>query len=162
MKADPMFDAASRRAPPAELDHDRGRITPGKGSAIFTVLGSGALAAIAFLSATAWAKWVGGVLLLPGLFMLPSLTRWHDVCWDGFGIQGTSRMFGPTLGWARAKIAWREIVRVGKTMTGYWYVEAEDGRRVYWSYLYLGYPVLVARLKQACPDLDLDAAEGLE
>lgn len=163
VRIDPAFDAASRRAAPVEFEGVSGRITPGKVSAAFTVLGSLGLAAIPILSGAGAAGWlVGGLLFLPGLFMAPSLTRWHDVRWDGHGIRGIGKMFGPTLGWTRTRIAWPEIVRVGRTMTGYWYVETVDRRRVYWSYLYPGYPVLVARLGQLRPDLDLSEAEGLE
>jgi hypothetical protein len=68
-------------------------------------------------------------------FMAPSVTSIHAVRWNGEGIEGPARMFGPTLGTARTEIAWSDIVRTGKTVTGYWYVESGDGRRVYWSYL---------------------------
>ncbi len=64
-------------------------------------------------------------------------------------------MFGPTLGAARTEIAWSEIAKTGKTITGYWYVESGDGRRVYWSYLYKGYGALVLALRGHCPSLQL-------
>lgn len=154
-----LLDADSRRARPAELAGGRGRITPGKASALATILGSAALASLALLVSAASAGWtalaLAGFLLLPGLFMVPSLTARHDVVWDDRGISGARRMFGPTLGWGRTTIAWPDIVHVGKTLTGYWYVQARDGQRVYWSYLYIGYPALVKRLARARPDLDL-------
>ena len=49
-------------------------------------------------------------------------------------------------------IPWGDIRRTGKTATGYWYVEAEDGRRVYWSYLYKGYGAFVQALAELTPD----------
>lgn len=158
-----LIDAANRRARPVELDGDRGRITPGKLSAALTVVGSVALALAILLASGDSAEWslraLAGLLLLPGLFMLPSLTTRHDVTWDAQGVSGARRMFGPTLGWARTTIAWPQISSAGRTFTGYWYIQAVDGRRVYWSYLYPGYPVFLRRLARTCPRLDLRAIE---
>jgi hypothetical protein len=88
-------------------------------------------------------------------FMAPSLTSVHRVTWDEEAIEGPSHLFGLTLGWRRAKIPWRDIARAGTTITGYWFVESFDGRRVYWSYLYKGYGVLTAFLSMKRPDLFL-------
>jgi hypothetical protein len=141
------------------LDGDRGRITPGKRSAILTIVFWVSMAVLMFGVAKNPASWpimtLGGLLLLPALFMAPSLTHRHDVTWDRRGFTGAGRMFGPTLGWPRTTIAWGECVLVGKTVTAYWYVQAADGRRVYWSYLYPGYPAFVDQLARKCPHLDL-------
>jgi hypothetical protein len=86
-------------------------------------------------------------------FMAPSLIHVHDVQWTADVVEGPSRLFGPTLGAARTSIAWHEIARTGVTGTGYWYVEARDGRRVYWSYLYKGNEALAAAIRARCPEL---------
>src|SRR5688572_28372477 len=95
-----LIDAANRRAGPVELSGDHGRITPGKLSAIATIFGSTALSSLVLLASggSGWpALALAGILLLPGLFMLPSLTTRHDVSWDAHGVHGASRMFGLTL-----------------------------------------------------------------
>lgn len=95
-----------------------------------------------------------------GGFMAPSLTSVHKVIWTQAGIEGPSKMFGPTLGTARTMILWGDISRTGTTFTSYWYVEAADGRRVYWSYLYKGFGALTAMLRAKRPDLKLPAKMG--
>ncbi len=93
-------------------------------------------------------------------FMAPSLTNLHNVQWTTLGVNGPARMFGPTLGLSRTEIAWRDIVTAGKTITGYWFVQAADGRRIYWSYLYKGYGAFVSAIKAHCPTLSLPADLG--
>jgi hypothetical protein len=91
-------------------------------------------------------------------FMSPSLTSVHKVTWGEDGIEGPSNLFGPTLGLRRTDISWSDIARTGTTMTSYWFVEALDGRRVYWSYLYKGHGALSAFISAKRPDLALPAA----
>lgn len=88
-------------------------------------------------------------------FIAPSLTSRHDVVWDAKGLAGPSRLMGPSLGLRRVAIGWGEIAQTGKTFTDYWYVEAHNGERVYWSYLYGGYGALTAAIKMHRPDLTL-------
>ena len=88
-------------------------------------------------------------------FMAPSVTSVHSVSWDDTGIEGPSKTFGLTLGSERTAIPWEQIHRTGKTATGYWFVEAPDKRRIYWSYLYSGYGLLTEALQQRCPALSL-------
>jgi len=147
-----------RRAMPAALKGQTGAIQPDRWSAWFTVVGGLAMFAIA-----SWASihrdggWLAVGLALLGAavagFMAPSVTAIHVVCWNEHGIEGPSKMFGPTLGTARTEIAWSEIVKTGKTITGYWYVESGDGSRIYWSYLYKGYGALALALRSHCPSL---------
>jgi hypothetical protein len=149
-----------RRSRPAALAQGAGTIRPGLWSAWLTVLGG-----MAMLSAAAWASIYGnggwaaaGVAVLGAFiagFMAPSLTSMHAVHWNEHGIEGPAKMFGPTLGAARTEIAWSDIAKTGKTITGYWFVESDDGRRVYWSYLYKGYGILMAALQNHRPSLDL-------
>ena len=152
--------ALLRRSPPAALAQGAGTIRPELWSAGFTVLGGMAMLAVA-----AWASiyknggWAAaGVAVLGALiagFMAPSLTSIHAVHWNEVGIEGPAKTFGPTLGTARTEIAWSDIVKTGKTITGYWFIESGDGRRVYWSYLYKGYGALMAALQNHRPSLDL-------
>jgi hypothetical protein len=147
-----------RSGRPAALDEVSGSITPEKISACVTVVVGAAMAvAGGWAVLTHHGDWAAVALACMGVaiagFMAPSLTHVHDVQWAVDAIEGPSRLFGPTLGAARTSIAWQEIVRTGATVTGYWYVEARDGRRVYWSYLYKGNEALAAAIRARCPDL---------
>jgi hypothetical protein len=149
---------ALRRSRPAMMGDEDGTISPDKVSAWFTVI-VGALMTMAgwALAVFGHAAWLGLALSLMGLaiagFMAPSLTSMHNVHWTAVGIEGPCKLFGPTLGKARTIIPWSDVVRTGTTMTGYWYVQGKDGRRVYWSYLYKGYGALASVLRLKCPDL---------
>jgi hypothetical protein len=83
----------------------------------------------------------------------PQVAWDHKVRWNQKGIEGPTKMFGLTLGPTRTEIAWSDIVGTGRTQTGYWYVESRDGRRVHWSYLYVGYEALTRELQRQCPSL---------
>jgi hypothetical protein len=144
------------RAKPLALSDQAGSIRPGRGTAWFTVVGGIAMFALgagaAILSDGGWS---GVFLALMGAasagFMAPSLTSIHTVNWNADEIEGPSNLFGPTLGSKRTAIKWADIVKVGGTFTGYDYVEARDGRRVYWSYLYNGHAALTAAIEDHCP-----------
>lgn len=94
---------------------------------------------------------VGGLVL--AAFMSPSVTAIHAVNWTADGIEGPAKLFGGTLGTRRTTIEWPDVVAAGKTPTGYWYLEASDGRRVHWSYLYPGFTCLTAVIRERCPNL---------
>jgi hypothetical protein len=83
----------------------------------------------------------------------PQVAWDHKVCWNHKGIEGPAKLFGLTLGATRTEIGWSDIVRTGRTPTGYWYVESRDGRRVYWSYLCAGYEALTLELRRQRPML---------
>lgn len=152
-----------RRAKPSVLAEAAGAIEPEKSTAWLTIVG-GCIMALAGLYGVLCqgAGWVGVVLALLGLgaavFMSPSLTSVHRVTWDDKSIEGPSNLFGPTLGLRRTRIAWGEISRTGTTITGYWFVESRDGRRVYWSFLYKGHGALAAFLQTKRPDLEHPAS----
>ena len=151
-----------RRAKPAALADEQGRIMPERWSAWFTVLaglgifGVGIWQLISGVGGSGWAS--AGVALM-GIaiagFMAPSLTTLHSVSWNATGVEGPANTFGPTLGTARTEISWAEIVGAGKTSAGYWFVEARDGRRVYWSFFHKGYGALTAALRSRCRALAL-------
>lgn len=152
-----------QQARPIELGDTAGAIEPDKSTAWFTVIG-GFLMSLAGLYGVLFreAGWGALAMTLLGLcaagFMSPSLTSVHRVTWDEESVEGPSNLFGPTLGSRRTKILWRDILRTGTTMTGYWFVESRDGRRVYWSYLYKGHGALDAFLYTKRPDLEPPAS----
>ena len=147
-----------RSGRPAALDKVSGTITPEKISACVTVFVGAAMAiaggfAVLTNHGDLGAVAVAGMGVAIAGFMAPSLTHVHDVQWTADVVEGPSRLCGPTLGSARTSIAWHDIARTGVTVTGYWYVEARDGRRVYWSYLYKGNEALAASIRARCPEL---------
>jgi hypothetical protein len=146
-----------RQATPIALDAVSGSIRPEKITAAFTVVVGAGMAIGGTVGVLSGSGGWGAALALVGLaiagFMAPSLTSLHTVNWGADGIEGPSRLFGPTLGVARTRIAWSEIARTGSTSTGFWYVETNDKRRVYWSYLYKGHGALGAVLAAHCPQL---------
>ena len=151
---------ALRRTRPSMAIDTAGAIQPEKSTAWFTVIG-GFLLSLAGLFGTLFRGGGSGALAVTVLglciagFMSPSLTSVHRVTWDEEAIEGPSHLFGLTLGWRRTKILWRDIARAGTTITGYWFVESLDGRRVYWSYLYKGHGVLTDLIGMNRPDLPL-------
>ena len=154
-----------RRRPPLRVSPTGGTIQPDRVSAWFTVIGGAVMACVGVSAMVfAHAGFAGMFLALLGLacggFMAPSLTALHQVHWTETGIEGPSRLFGPTLGTARTAIKWRDITHAGTTVTSYWYVEAADGRRIYWSYLYQGYGQLTMALRRHCPSINLPARMG--
>jgi len=161
------------RGRPKAYDDHSGTISPERISAAFTVVFG---AAMAFAGAAMlWSDaQTGGlrpvrivaaiVLMLIGLaaggFMSPSLTNIQDVSWTAAGVEGPGKLFGLTLGFGRERLSWAEIGKTGKTVTGYWYIEARDGRRIYWSYLYKGWRRLADALRSHCPELSLPSDMG--
>ena len=148
-----------RRAKPGALSHGAGSIEPEKSSAWITVIGGGAMVLIGLYRTLFGAGWDGAVLAFIGVciagFMSPSLTSIHRVVWDEEGIEGPSNLFGLTLGLRRTRIPWTDIERTGTTLTGYWFIEAQRGQRIYWSFLYKGYGALTAFAKKKRPGLRL-------
>ncbi|MBR0974042.1 hypothetical protein [Bradyrhizobium japonicum] len=152
------------RVRPSVLSETAGAIEPEKSIAWFTVIG-GCIMSLAGLYGVLFQDvgWGGVVVALLGLgaagFMSPSLTSVHKVTWDQESIEGPSNLFGPTLGLRRTRLSWDDISRTGTTVTGYWFVESHDGRRVYWSFLYKGHGALAAFLHAKRPDLERPVSE---
>jgi hypothetical protein len=148
---------------PEKLQQGSGTISPERISAALTVAVSAAIAAggIVALFAGLWAVGAGALVigLCLGGFMAPSLTHVHDVSWSPEGVEGPSSLFGPTLGLKRESIAWPDIATTGVTSSGYWFVQASDGRRVYWSYLHKGHRALADALIAHRPDLTAAAGK---
>lgn len=152
---------AIRRAKPQALDAASGAIVPERISAAIIVAMGAVFFAFGLIAVLAQPNWSGVLFALFGLtmsaFMAPSLTSLHRLSWSQEGVDGASKTFGLTLARDRAKLPWSSLARTGRTFSGYWYLEAQDGRRVYWSYLYKGYGAFVEALKAKRPDLDLPA-----
>jgi len=146
------------RGKPVTLDGTSGSITPEKTSAAVTVtIGAGVAVAGLWLFLDGHNGFAPLALALAGAaiagFMAPSLGHRHDVRWTDEVVEGPSRLLGPTLGLARNAIPWRDIVATGATLTGYWYVETRDRRRVYWSFLYQGNQAFAAAIRAHCPSV---------
>lgn len=153
-----------RNMKPLSQNISSGTIRPERWSAWITVLFSLAVAALGiglFIQSNFdWHTGLVSLLIIAGGganagFMAPSLTNIHAVNWSKVGIEGPSTTFGPTLGVSRTSIPWEEITRAGKTASLYWYVQAKDGRRIYWSFLYKGYGALTEELVRHRPDIQL-------
>lgn len=146
-----------RRGKPERLDGAAGTISAEKVSAGVTVLSGTAMIAVGVWLSLCGQGYGPLVLALLGAaiagFMAPSLTHMHDVQWTEDGVEGPSQMFGPTLGTARNRIRWNDVVRTGATITGHWYLETEDRHRIYWSYLYKGNGTFVAAIRTKCPSI---------
>lgn len=148
------------RSKPKALSGQRGTIRPERWSAWITII----LGALMFTLGIVFLLYEDGgwgAIATAALgaamagFMAPSITSVHAVNWNATVIEGPSRTFGLTLGLSRAEINWTDIATTGKTMTGYWFVESNDGRRVYWSYLYKGYSALTLVLRRKCSSVEL-------
>ena len=166
-----MMLRALRTAEPAAVSGDTGIIVPGKAEVWVHVIGGITEACLGILfgyggfvqeTSPHIAAWLLAVFCLfsGGLnvkFAAPFLASVHAVRWTGEMIEGPSKLSGPVfgmLGLDRTTIAWSDLVRTGWTHC-HWYVEAHDGRRVYWSDIYNGHGVLTAVLRLHCPSLEL-------
>jgi len=114
------------------------------GIAIFTVAGGLIMAVLSCIGLfglfgniepDGWITLLGPLLmgLLISGFMVPSLSSRHDIYWDEETIEGPNKLFGPSLSGTRIKLNWKDIVSNGAVATGYSYVEASSGHRVYYS-----------------------------
>jgi hypothetical protein len=146
--------------PPEALEPESGILRPPVLSVWF-----GTLFGLLMIVAAVWAAMINRYDMAAAFGFLgvvftaaaaPQVIWRHEVRWNQMEIYGPAKMFGLTLGAGRTEIAWSDIVRAGRTMTGYWYVESRDGRRVYWSYLCAGCDVLIQAVRGHCPTLQFD------
>jgi hypothetical protein len=152
--------AGKTESPWASLESPSGIIRPPLRSAWFVTLFGLLMLLVALWEATfnrydmaAAAGFLGVVFIVAAA---PQIAWRHEVRWSQKGIEGPANLLGLTLGAARTEIAWADIVRAGRSMTGYWYVESSDGRRVYWSYLCAGCDALLRVLRGHCPTLQFN------
>jgi len=152
----------ARNAQPIMPTEQQGVISPGKGTVWFTIV----VGVIAMLAGILFVIFGGLFGMVLGLFltlmgaafsglMAPALSSIHDVNWNAQYVEGAAKMFGPTLGRTRTQIKWSDIASTGTTNTQYWYIQADDGRRIYWSYLYDGHGAFAQMLSQKRPDIEL-------
>ena len=146
-----------QRSKPRALVEGGGRIAPGQRE-----IGIGVVSGLLLSALGCTALWYGAVVpgslmavsgLAGALLVALSLARRHELVWSDTGIEGPCRKIVGILGWARTRIRWGEIALTGRTLGGYSFVEAADGRRIYWSSLYSGFVVFETRLKLHRPDL---------
>jgi hypothetical protein len=147
------------QARPLENSEAAGTISPGKlSAAVVTFLGVvGAFFGIGLLiNGSALAGLICLFICAPlAVFMSPSLTHAHDVSWNDVQATGPCKLLGLTLGRSRTIISWNAVASTGKVASGYWFIEADDGRRIYWSYLYPGYGRFVEKLQAERPEISL-------
>lgn len=151
-------------AQPFKLDGDNGAIRPDRVTGwIFSIFyGALGVGSVALLVALPESAIVSIPFAIIGLVfagcMLPSLTDVHALYWSNDGVDGPTQMMLGTLGAKRASIRWSEFVKTGTSITMYWYLEARDGRRVYWSFLYVGHSAFTAAIQRHRPDLAIPEA----
>lgn len=151
-------------ARPFKLDGDNGAIRPDRVTGwIFSIFyGVLGLGGVALLVAVPQSAIVSIPFAIIGIVfagcMLPSVTNVHALYWSNDGVDGPTHMMLGTLGAKRASISWSEFVKTGTSITMYWYLEARDGRRVYWSFLYAGHGAFTAALQRHRPDLAIPEA----
>lgn len=75
------------------------------------------------------------------------------VTWRLEGLEGAGRIFASVLRGPREVITWPELTCIGGLDGGVWFVEAVDGRRVYWSDLHEGRARLLSAIQLRRPDL---------
>jgi hypothetical protein len=154
-----LWACVNRRRPPQGDFGPAGNITPGKVSAATVTFVGVVITTFGVASVVSGALGSGFVCLLVGvaltIFMGPSLTHMHDVSWNSAEVNGPSTLFGLSLGRSRTTIRWDEVASTGKTITSYWFIQAADGRRIYWSYLYPGYGRFVESLIANRPQIEL-------
>lgn len=142
------------------IEQQKGSISPGKISAWITIIIGLLFIAMGIYTSVIMKLDQVGVLssvfgaVVSG-FMTPSLGKIHDVVWNTQYVEGTSKLFGPTLGRKRTRIKWTDIIDIGETFTGYWYLQSTGGQKIYWSYLYIGNPAFAEAIDRYCPNISL-------
>ncbi|MEQ1820219.1 MAG: hypothetical protein ABL871_16575 [Terricaulis sp.] len=87
---------------------------------------------------------------LGGAFLTNMLRSVFVVSCDQIGITGpNSTLLAPR----QQSIAWTEVSRIAASWTGSLFVEATDGRRIYFGTTYAGYAHLVEEIYRHRPDL---------
>lgn len=151
-------------ARPLKLDGDNGAIRPDRVtgwifSIFYGVIGIGGVALLVTVPESAIVSVPLAIIgLVAAACMLPSLTDVHALYWSNDAVDGPAQMMLGTLGAKRASIPWSEFVKTGTSITMYWYLEARDGRRVFWSFLYPGHSAFTAAIQRHRPDLAIPEA----
>lgn len=80
-----------------------------------------------------------------------------QVTWSDSTIEDPSSQFVPM----RRTLAWGDVVRLGKTSFGYFFVEDQHRQKVFWSSCYVAHTFLVAAILNVRPDLRSSAQRAL-
>lgn len=162
-----VVKARSRARSRAGSGGAAGAISPGVAMTLAIACGGLAMAALGATLAAHAARAgpqpveaaIGGLAVAVGLAVAAaavlSATPLHAVSWTADAVSGPSQLVGLALGWRRARMAWSDIAAAGKTTTGYWYVQAADGARIYWNDLYRPRRALAEALRRRRPDIAL-------
>lgn len=146
------------RRPVIETDPEgeTGQIAPNRALlAVICLIG----VALAGSAVYAYLRGIGGLpvlavavlaLAMTGM-MAASFFPLYDISWDEDGIEGPTLLLPPPLGPKRRKIFWEDIEKAQHEKGRHWYLEDGKGNRIVWSFIYYGYPALIARVEEECP-----------
>jgi|GEM_PF-1968563 len=85
------------------------------------------------------------------LTMLSAFFPFYDITWDENGVEGPTLLLPPPFGPRRRRIFWEDIEIAHREKGRHWYLEDGAGNRIVWSFIYFGYPALIARVEEECP-----------
>lgn len=146
------------RQPVVETDPEgeTGHIAPNRALLAVICLIGISLAGAALL---AFANGIGGLPVLIVALAALSMTAmmvtaffpFYDITWDEDGIEGPTLLLPPPFGPKRQRLFWEEIEVAHHEKGRHWYLEDGKGSRILWSFIYFGYPALIARVEEECP-----------
>jgi hypothetical protein len=153
-----MLRYVMTRHPKVETDAEgeTGRIAPNRALlAVISLIG----VALAVAASYSWARGLGGwpllavaiAALLMTAMMVTSFFPVFDITWDENGIEGPTLLLPPPVGPRRARLYWEDLEKTGNVQGRHWFLEDDKGRRIVWSFIYYGYPALLARVEEECP-----------
>jgi len=93
---------------------------------------------------------LGGAISL--VFLMPLLSKDH-VVWNGKYVEGPSGKYRQIFKQQKTRIMWSDIAVRGTVMSGYWYIQAEDCRKIHWNHHYAGYRAFDDAVVKNCPAL---------
>lgn len=146
------------RRPAIEIDPEgeTGQIAPNRALLAVVCLIGAALAGTAILAAL---RGTGGIPALAVAFaaltmtvvMITAFFPFYDITWDEDGIEGPTLLLPPPFGAKRRKNFWEDIEIAQHEKGRRWYLQDGRGDRIVWSFVYFGYPALIARVEEECP-----------
>lgn len=144
------------QAAETDLEGETGRIAPNR--ALLAVI---CLVGVALVGAAlkAFADGTGGYPVLIVAFVALCMTAvmvtaffpFYDITWDEDGIDGPTLLLPPPFGPKRQRIFWEDIDVAHHEKGRHWFLQDHKGTRIMWSFIYYGYPALLARVEEECP-----------
>lgn len=164
-----MLRYVMTRHPKVETDAEgeTGRIAPNRALlAVISLIG----AAMAVAASYGWLRGLGGwpllavagAALIMTAMMITSFFPVFDITWDENGIEGPTLLLPPPVGPRRLRLYWEDLEKTGNVQGRHWFLEDDKGRRIVWSFIYYGYPALLARVEEECPWLFAGAKPGTD